>query len=190
MLKFNDRKLTPLSIKLTMIVIAVLSSLIISDSVVINSQTKEILKILIIFLLAYIFVHFTLYFLSQRSISKIAPNANKKAKFSGQEVRFKELVEKAAPPGYKLEVSLEKKFSFCYPESWLIVRPDDPLLYMQAREAKVEKDLTILRNFNVSVQNIEGLNTDFLFEAIINGVLKALKEGKLEFKEPFNAEET
>ena len=50
--------------------------------------------------------------------------------------------------------------------------------------------MSMLRNFNISHQNIEGVNTDFLFKTIISAVVRSLNKGVLDFKEPFETEET
>lgn len=191
MSKIDYRKLIPMPILLMLISTGFFSVLLLFDQSIISSQWRNFIKGVLAFLLVLIFIYtFIDLFFKKYVLRKVSLPGPRTSSAEKDQLNFKELVEKAAPKGYKLEVSLEKGFSFCYPEDWEVVEVKEPLLYMQIRESKQKAGLSILRNFNVSHQNIEGINTDFLFQAIINGVVRSLHNGVLEFKEPFQTEET
>ncbi len=190
MFKTKFRDLFPSHILLMILCLIFFSVILHSESAALSAREQGLIKALMYVAGVFISIHFILKALWRVYLSGKVSSSEPSSDKAKKEASFKDLVEKAAPRGYKLEVSLNAGFSFCYPESWQVVRSKEKLLYMQIKETNLEQGMTILRNFNVSYQNIEGIpNTDFLFKMIINGLVKAM-DATLEFKEPFRTEET
>ncbi len=191
MSKAKFRDLFPTPIFLMLICLIFLSVIVRFDNTSFSTREYGLMKVMIYVLGASILIHFMVKalwwkYLTAKQSSFFEPAQDE----SKNEVPSKEVAARDVPCGYKLLVSQEKGFSFCYPESWQIIRSKEKLLYMQVKEVNLEQGLKILRNFNISHQNIAGIpNTDFLFKMIIKGLLKAMG-ASLEFKEPFRTEET
>ena len=93
---------------------------------------------------------------------------------------------KSPPEGFILKIAANERFSFCYPKGWQLVKPSDPALYAEAKEQKTIPGTDFYRNFNISFQDISRLkDIDFLFRAIIEGVMNMLTHSQLEYKKPF-----
>lgn len=175
--KSDNKKIVPFPILLIMICIGVLSVLMVFGLPPMSLEERNILKNFILVLIVIVFFYFLLRVPIEKLLYKLLPK---------RKLSFKELVSSAAPAGFKVEVALREKFSFCYPEDWQLVKPANRMLYTEVREVYPAKGIVSGRNFNVSFQDISQVeNLDFLFNAIINGVLKALKGSKLEFKGDF-----
>jgi len=121
MLKSKLRDLFPAHILLMIICVMVLSVIMQIDNASVSTREHGLMKVLIYLLGAFISVHFILkalwIYLSGKT-SSFEPSENN----AKNEASSKNFAERAAPCGYKLEVSLEKGFSFCYPENWQVVR--------------------------------------------------------------------
>jgi len=189
--KINYRKLIPLPALLILVLTGIFFILVFFGKHIEDPKWIDFTKGIIIFLLVLIFIYVILDFFLKKYILKIiSPPKQKDSAQEQKQPSFKKLVEEAVPAGYKLEVSLEKGFSFCYPEDWEVVEVKDALLYMQIKEKKFGPGMSMLRNFNISHQNIEGVDTDFLFKTIISAVVRSLNKGVLDFKEQFETEDT
>ena len=183
------RNLFPTHILFMILCIIFFSIIIYSDGASLSAREQGLTKALIYVLAVIITMHFILRALWQLYLSKKVSSFAQPQNSLADEISSNNIPEQSAPLGYRLEVAEQQGFSFCYPKNWQIIRSKENLLYMQIKEPNLEQGMTFLRNFNVSYQNIEGVNTDFLFKAIISGLMKAIGAA-LEFKEPFKTEET
>ncbi|MFH1093120.1 MAG: hypothetical protein V1739_03065 [Candidatus Omnitrophota bacterium] len=184
------RNLFPTHILLMSLCVIFFSVIMHSGRVTFSAREQGLIKTLIYVFAIFILIHFILKFLWHLFLARKVYSLKPPQSNSRDEVTFNDFLAQTAPSGYKREISQKFGFSFCYPENWQIIRSQEKLLYMQVKETNLEQDMTILRNFNISYQNINGVpDTDFLFNAVISGVMKTM-DAKLEFKEPFKTEET
>ncbi|MBI4845581.1 MAG: hypothetical protein HY810_03790 [Candidatus Omnitrophica bacterium] len=169
----EEKKLIPFPIFLILVSCGTFSVLMALDLLTLNEQEREMLKKLIFN--GLIFVALYILFASVKS--------GIKDKLSG--IRYKRAVSQGkVPDGYTCKIAEKEGFSFSYPENWVLTLPSDPMLYKEAKEVFLAQGLHSLRNFNISCQDISKIkDLEYLFNAIINGVLNVLQGARLEFKE-------
>ncbi len=190
MLKIKIRDLFPVHVLLMIFCLVSLSVLLNTEYMILSPREQGLMRSLIYSLAGILSIYFILKLLWHFYLSRKAFSSEQSRKNPKDDLTFNNFIEQTAPSGYKQVISNKFGFSFCYPKDWQLVRSREKLLHMQIREPKLEKGSKILRNFNVSYQNIDGVpNTDLLFEAIIAGLIRAI-EAKLEFEEPFKTKET
>lgn len=190
MSRTKSRDLFPIHILLMILSVIFFSVIIHTESTALSAREQGLIRFLVFVLMVVLSVHFILKFLRHVYLSKKVFSSQITESNPRDYVTFNDFLKHCAPSGYKREVSSELGFSFCYPENWQILRSKEKLLYMQVKETNLEQGMTIMRNFNISYQHIDGVpNMDFLFKAIITGLVKAMGAA-LEFQEPFKNEET
>lgn len=190
MLRLKFRDLFPAHIIFMILCVMFFSVILNVDGLILNEREQGLMQGLIYVLAGILSVHFLFKFLWHFYLSRKVLPSEVSHHSDKDEITFNDFLEQTAPRGYKRIVSEDLGFSFCYPEGWQIIRSKEKLLHVQIKENNLKPGLTLLRNFNVSYQNIDGVpNTDFLFKAIITGLMKAIG-AKLEFKEPFKTEKT
>ena len=173
----DDKKILPFPVLLMLICTGVLSVLLVFNLPPMPPQDRQFIKGVILALIVGAGGYFFLRFLGQKL--KRLPGVA-----SQHHVGAKD--DAPAPQGYKREVVQKERFSFCYPQTWQLVPPSDPSLYMEAREVTQDKSIHTLRNFNIASQDItKALDLDYLFRSIREAVLQVLKGGKVEFQQNF-----
>jgi len=148
----------------------------------ISAHEKELIKNFILILLFILVV----YLILKKPLTDIKLKVMEKLGNKELDIAQSDVV---VPEDFNQEIVKDKGFTFCYPKTWFITAANDPALYKEVREQMVEPGILGARNFNISVHNIRGVpNMDIMFQAIIDGVLKVLKGGKLEFKQKFKTD--
>lgn len=183
MSNFFEKKLIPFPILFMSVFVGALILRMVFDFPPVTAYERGLMRWLILILLLII----SLYFILRKSIGRIRENRLKIKRdkfFNSAEITAQ------VPDDFVLEIAKEKGFSFCYPKTWFMTTPGDPALYKEVREQMVDPGIKGARNFNISVHNIRlAPNLDKMFQAIIDGVLKALKGANLEFKQKFKTDQ-
>ncbi|MBU1086311.1 MAG: hypothetical protein KKD05_02205 [Candidatus Omnitrophica bacterium] len=175
----SQKKLIPYPILVILLTAGVLGMRMVFDLPPISAHEKALLKDFIIILL---FILVT-YFILKKPLADIRDKFLEKA---GSKAFDPEEIKALVPENFNLEIVQDKGFAFAYPKTWFITAASDPALYKEVREQMVDPGILGARNFNISIHDIRVVsNMDKVFQSIIAEVLKALKTGKLEFKQKF-----
>jgi hypothetical protein len=183
MSNFFEKKRIPFPILFMSVFTGALILRMVFDWPPVTVYERGLLQWLILILLLII----SFYFILRKPIEKIRENRLRIKRdkfFDSNEITAQ------VPDDFILEIVKEKGFSFCYPKTWFMTTPGDPALYKEVREQMVDPGIKGARNFNISVHDIRlAPDLEKMFQAIIDGVLNALKGAKLEFKQKFKTDQ-
>jgi hypothetical protein len=179
-----NKKLIPFPILIMAISIGLLFIMLVFEFPPMSAHEKELIKNL-----ASILMFFLISYLVFRK-----PYTSIKEKY--QSIKANKKFEKEThcleiPENFNKQSVQEKHFAFYYPKTWFLTDPREKALYKEAREQLVEPGIKGARNFNISYHDIrKAPDLDKMFQAIIDGVLIALKGSELEFRQNFQSQNT